>query len=355
MPPLRLEDAPRRRPTLLAAAVALITGGGLLAALLVLDPFDGVQPAVDRGAPAVPYVIGPRLVVDGERAPGDWSAVDSRGGVWLGWRSDDTYWWGRGADPVLLDDPPPLVAEGRSSHPVLSPGGRYLAYLSRAQGITSLSVLDLSLDGAAPVTDVVGSPEQVQVAGVTDEGAVVLSGTSASILRPGPRATSRDDVDLTVTAPDQRVLQATAAGLVVVEAVDSEGDPGSSTPYLAELSTAGDLTRTGTLPRYYSLSIGPDGDRYVREEPLYDDEGVMRDPEPLLVGSIDDQDDERALVDPAGRRLMWGGIEWEDDETVIVRTAPEDLDPSGPDPLVRLARCDVDSGTCRLLDLRDLP
>ncbi len=351
MPALRFEPARPRwvAPSVLAAA-AVVLVIGVVALLLGVRPSGELQPApapvspspsartgVDDAAPRVPYVLGQRLVVDGQVVDGDWWTVTPRGGAWLALRTDGTWWWGRGPDAQEITGP---VQQA----PVLSPGGRYLAYLARVGATASLSIIDVASDGAPTLTLPPDTPATEQgvalsVAAVTDAGQVVLQGPRTRLLRTG----SGDDVDLAATAPDQVVLQATAAGLVVVDGADGAVDATSTAPYLADLADDGTLTPTGQLPRFDTLDVSPGGTRYVRTPPGTLGGEVAGTAE-LLAGDVAGGD-EVTLSAPDGGTFGVGTWAWEDDESLVAVVRPG----SSPEDVGRPVRCDVVLGECRVL------
>ncbi len=331
----------RWQPLLVAAAVVLLVG--MLA--VVLDrPAEAPGPAtppvrtIAVTAPLVPYVVDQRLYVDGEQVPGTWWSVESAGGHWLGQQSDGSWWsGGRGADPNVIDaeiDQPPAI----------SPDGRFIALLDLSNGgavLTGFETTTAESLGSAPV-DLPRAEDGValRVSAVTSDGDVFVLGRRTKLMwHAGGQ--EQDVVDLSETAPDQQVLSATNAGLIVVEGKDS--DPQSIEPYLAEVSADGRLTRTASLPTYDALEVNPAGTWLVRS-PGGTLGGEVTATTTLQAQAIGEAD-EVTLTAPDGWGFSSGGWRWEDDRTVLSVLLPV----QGTQP-PRLARCDVVLVRCRAFD-----
>ncbi len=185
------------------------------------------------------------MYVGGERVPGFWLYVESSGDTWLAQDGDGAWRWGQGTEPNP-DDP-----RLGSTTPVLSPGGAYLAALGTEDGdvVTLIDTTSGEWLGSLPVD--LGDPsEPLSIQAVTDDGKVILQSTETSTLWL-PLA-GNGTVDLNETAPGQVILDNTPAGLVVMSGDESE-------KYLAEISEAGELSRTGDLPALDSLEVSPGG------------------------------------------------------------------------------------------------
>ena len=112
-------------------------------------PLPGVTPSTSATAspgprgvaipvtpPTVPYIFDQRLYVDGSQVPGGWSFVEARGDVWLAQQSDGSWWsGGPGLDTGRIDaeiDQPPVI----------SPNGRYVAFVDLSSGRARLTGFD---------------------------------------------------------------------------------------------------------------------------------------------------------------------------------------------------------------------
>ncbi|MGN6576985.1 MAG: hypothetical protein ACTHKG_15010, partial [Nocardioides sp.] len=155
MPALPREAARRPwRPLAAAAAAVVVVAGGVAVATRGDSPEPAPAPAprtptttpspstpspsgspsaspstaetvtVPDAAPTVPYLVGRALYVDGERVPGEWWSVEAGQAAWLALRSDNTWWWGWDAEPHEIAGP-------HDTPPVISPNGKYIAYLTR--------------------------------------------------------------------------------------------------------------------------------------------------------------------------------------------------------------------------------
>ncbi|ANH40477.1 hypothetical protein I601_4082 [Nocardioides dokdonensis FR1436] len=351
MPVRRPQSAPpslrtRWRTPLLVAAPAVLAVAGL--ALVIGRPGDAPapvapeDPTISVTAPTVPYVVDQRLYVDGTQVPGAWWSVESRNGQWLALQQDGSWWSGgpgRDFGPIAAEIDQP---------PVLSPGGGFVAFVDLSTGRPRLTGFD-----TRPAGEGLGSPPielartdggvVPRVRAVTDDGYVVVQGRRTSLMwrawEPDRASDPPAVVDLATTAPEQQVLQDTAAGLVVVDGMDS--DPQSVPSYLAELSENGVLTRGGTLPTYDDLEVSPGGTRAV-----FSPDGTLGG-EVSSVGGLSTLDlaggDEAVLEAPQGWRFAVGTWVWEDDRMLVAVLQDE----SDPQAGSRLARCDVDLGECR--------
>ncbi|MCW2796043.1 hypothetical protein [Nocardioides sp.] len=362
MPSVVPADEPQPRaarpwqPLLVAATVALIVG--VVALLLseqgdhepqptpsptrVTDSPDPRDTTIPVTAPTVPYVFDQRLYVDGTQVPGAWWFVQSRAGVWLAQRSDGSWWWGGpGVDTGRID-------AQMDQPPVMSPNGRYVAFVDLSSGRARLTGFDTQPAGEgfgqAPIDDLPSTEDGVpiRVRAVTDDGDVIVQGTRTSRMWRAQYQDQQTVVDLTETAPDQVVLQGTSAGLVVVDGADGAVDATSTEPYLATISADGELTREDALPTYDDLDISPGGTWLVRSPA-----GTLGGEVPSVatlsarpVGS----NDEVVLQAPEGWGFANGTWRWEDDETLVSVLQPAD----GAEPTdAQLVRCSVAVGACR--------
>ncbi len=172
---------------------------------------------------------------------------------------------------------------------------------------------------------------------------MIVQGRRISLVWLAQQGGQQTVLDLFETAPDQQVLAATAAGLVVVDGVDA--DPQSAPAYLADLSDDGRLTPTGTLPTYDDLEISPGGSWLVLSPA-----GTLGG-EVASVATLTAQEvaggDEVVLEAPARTAFAAGTWAWEDDRTLVAVLLPA---PGGPEG-TGLARCDVTLGECRALEV----
>lgn len=368
MPALPTTEAPpatrRWQPLLVAAAVLLIVG----VAALVLSQRDGdsVQPAppgptrvtdpstpddatISTAMPTAPFIVDGRLYVDGTEVPGErWWGLQSHGGVWLATQGSSNAWWwgGPGVDGGPL--------EGQFDQPpVLSPNGRFVAYVDVSSGRAEVNGFTTDPSGEGFGLPLTGLPAvedgiPIRVRAVTDDGDVIVQGTQTSIMWRTQSGTEHDTVDLSETAPDQVVLQGTAAGLVVVDGSDGPTDAAETEPYLATVDTDGNLTPSITLPTYDALEVNPDGSWLLRA-PAGTLGGEAAALDSVLARPIDGGD-EVALDAPDGWGFVAFSWTWEDDETVLAglvsqrRVGPVDY---------QLARCRVDLGECRAIPVSE--
>jgi hypothetical protein len=368
MPPLVPADEPRSgagrhwQPLLVAAAVALIAG--VVALVIGLQGGGTPQPAppsspnpstgntaspvppdahIPRTAPTVPYVIDQRLYVEGTQVPGDWWFVESRHGVWVAQRTDGAWWWGGpGVDAGLID-------ATIDQAPVISPNGRYIAYVVVIDGRALVNGFTTGPSGEGfgpPPADAPSTEDGVAVTvrAVTDDGEVILQGTRTSLMWPTVYDGEQAVVDLSETAPNQVVLQATPAGLVVVDGADGATDATSAAPYLATLSPDGRLTRGVTLPTYDALDVSPGGAWLVRS-PAGTLAGEVTSVATLRAQRIGDAD-EIELAAPEGWGFANNTWIWEDDQDVVSVLLP---DGAGDQADARMVRCSVLLAQCRIL------
>ncbi|GAB2859460.1 hypothetical protein [Nocardioides pacificus] len=343
------------QPLLVAASVALIVG--LVALTLGRGDDSTPQPApsptvtssdkggsVSNATPTVAYILGPRLFVDGDQVPGAWSFVESRGDVWLGQKSEGSWWWSNGtsAEPMRIDaqiDQPPAI----------SPNGGYVGYVDVSGGEATLTGFDTQPAGEgfgpAPIENLPVSEDGVpiRVRAVTDEGDVIVQGTRTSLMWRALFQDQRTVVDLTGTASDQVILEGTPVGLVVVDGADGATDATSTAPYLADISVDGELTPQGELPTYSDISFSPEGSWLVRA------------PAGTLGGEVDSLSslttqpvggtEETILTPPEGWVFSTSTWTWEDEDTLITVLLPEDR----REQLEVLSRCSIGLATCSAL------
>jgi hypothetical protein len=228
------------RPLLVAAVVTLIVGA--VAAVAVYGGGRSMQPAepptptsgsvavrpLTADVPTVPFRFGDSLMVGGRPVSRGWANVKQAGGVWVGQRFDDTWWWGTGAEPQPIDD-------GVILQPHLSPDGSRLAFATTERG-GRLSLIDTRTGDL--INDLWSELNGFGVTAVTNDGRVILSNGGKELLWLA--ATGDETVGRQVTVPGQSVLGSTSAGLIVQE------DGGEV--FLGTIDDSGVITRLSTLP-----------------------------------------------------------------------------------------------------------
>lgn len=333
------------QPLLVAAVVALLVG--VVAVVLGKQGSDEPEPApspnpsvtdtaVPVTAPTIPYIVDRRLYVDGRQVPGEFWALESRNGVWLATQFDGSWWWG---GPGV--EPNPMEARIEQA-PAISPNGLYVAYVDVSSGAAVLTGFDTLPAGEgfglSPVEGLPTSEEGVAlgVAAVTDEGDVIVQGAQTRLMW---RAQSGDQQTVVDLPADQRVLQATPAGLVVVDESAGPTDAASTEPYLATVSADGELTSIGPLPTYDDLAVNPAGTWLVRAPA-----GTLGG-EVTVIGTLRAQEigatDEVVLEAPQGWDFAVSRWAWEDDEHLVATLVSR-----GAGAEEQLARCSVTLGTC---------
>ena len=333
-----------RTVPLLAAAAAVIAV--LATVVTLLDrPAPEMAPApapsapadtdpVSTAAPDDPVVVGLDLHVGGEQVPGQWYVADGRGSRWVGQRTDGTWWWGYDAQPQRLegavDQPPVISPNGGYQARVLDEGSRYaLVGADTEPGGEGF--------GAVPLPRAATSASRVVA--VTDDGLVVARGPGFQWLwRPLLDAAI---VDLEGTAPDQVVIGATDAGLIVDRGGYDAVDGTVGEPYLARLKPDGTLTRIASVPRHDVLE---GGDEWVAWVPPGTVEGEASATAELEVQRLDGSA-AGALTAPEGWLFLAPGFGWESRNRLLARV----VTPDGGDE--RLARCRPEPASCVLVDL----
>jgi hypothetical protein len=173
---------------------------------------------------------------------------------------------------------------------------------------------------------------------------VIVQGTRTSLMWRAMYQDQQTVVDLSESAPDQVVLQGTAAGLVVVDGADGAVDATGTEPYLASVSADGHLTGDTALPTYDDLDISPGGTWLVRS-PAGTLGGEVASVATLTAQPVG-KSEEVVLEGPDGWAFASGSWAWEDDETLVAVLVPAD-GAEGSEP--RLARCSVGLAACRPL------
>lgn len=353
LPSLASADEPRRavrpwQPLLAAAVVALVVGvvavgqdgGG------EPEPEPSPSPSVTETAgpltaPTVPYIVDSRLYVDGAHVPGEWWGLQTRQGVWLATQYDGSWWWGGpGIEGAMRIDAQIDQA------PAISPNGRYVAFVDVSSGQAVLTGFDTRPAGegfgTAPIEGLPRSEDGVatRVAAVTDEGDVIFQGTRTQLMWRAQHGDQRTVIELTETAPNQLILQATSAGLVVVNGETGATDATSKRPYLATISAEGLLNPGDVLATYDALDISPGGTWMVRA-PAGTLGGEVTSVATLRAMEVSVGTEEIRLDAPEGWGFAVGTWAWEDDQTLVTTLVPD-----GEDGDARLVRCDVSRGAC---------
>lgn len=353
MPPLPLEPPRVQRhwqPMLVAAAVVLIIAGAV-AVVATTRGSQKLEPAppspspsrtesatrLPTTAPRIPYVLDQRLYVDGEQVPGGWWSVRSGDAGWLALRTDNTWWWGRGAESYEITGPHDVP-------PVISPNGEYVADVRNENGEGILTGFDTTAAGerlgSVPVD--LGDRQDgsvVSIRAVTNDGKVIAQGTNTSLLWL-PLA-GNVTVDLSVTAPGQQILGSTAEGLVVTDGAGGVIDGAGGEPYLAEISEAGELTPIGAIPAHDDVLVSPGAGWLVWTAPGTMGGEVTSTPT-LEVQTVDGT--QRAtLTAPAGWGFRVRSWAWEGEAHVV---SPVLRDGDGGE---RMARCSVQVARCVLI------
>lgn len=334
-------------PPLLVAAALVVVALATVATLLRTDDGQTIQPAprpsqvatdaatdtvpdaVPTGPPTVPWALDGVLHVDDRTYPG----YDEVEGTTSGWMAKMTgvfaYAWGNTGRPKSV----PVATE---QPPALSPDGSLLAWLS----------VDGQLNGfqTDPAGEGFGLGVEVPVRGedgvsnrvlVTDDGLVVASGSTTGVLwRP---FLDGETVDLTETAPDQQLLEATPAGVVVQDGTVGPEVP----PYLAELSPEGTLTRLADLPVADEHVVG---ERWVAWIPPGTIGGEASTSDTLGFRLLDGSRS-GSWAAPDGFAFRSFSARWESGDTLVAVVA-------GPRGAERMVRCSPELGECVLLDVR---
>lgn len=338
-PPQRLAWQP-----LLVAAALVVAALATVAALLQMDGGGSIQPAPQptdvvtdgaiEGAPAeltteppsVPYLLDNVLHVGERTYPGYYYLEGGTTAGWLVGRRDFTYYWGNTGRPNPL-------SVATEQPPGISPNGEYVAYISTEGEMNGFET--------EPAGEGMGLPAEVPSRGedgigtvvtVTDDGLVVASATGVSVMwRP---FVDGGTVDLAETAPDQRVLEATSAGVVVQD--DSAG-PGGGV-YLADLTSDGTITRLASLPDYARMEVAGEWVAGVAMDMVGGDAMVIDE---IQVRRIDGTD-EGVLTAPQGWQFVNARFDFEDNQFLVARVTDGQQE--------RMVRCSPALQECVLLD-----
>ncbi|MGH3116025.1 MAG: hypothetical protein ACRDQ2_02720, partial [Gaiellales bacterium] len=172
----------------------------------------------------------------------------------------------------------------------------------------------------------------VSIRAVMNDGRVIAQGTNTSLMWLSRDGDGRGTVDLTETAPGQLILGNSPAGLIV-----SDGEGGK--PYLAEISDAGELTRTGALPAHDDIAVSPGAEWLAWSAPGTTGGEVTSIP--TLEAQTVDGTEQATLTAPDGWGFRVRAFVWEDDDHLI--------SPVVGDAGERMVRCSVRPGRCVLI------
>jgi hypothetical protein len=294
------------------------------------DATDPLPTEVPTGLPRVPYVLDRVAYVGDDSFPG-FDSVDGTAQGWVGVKPPFVWSWGNGGAPrsmnVALEQPP-----------VVSPNGQYVAYITTEGEMNGYETVPAGEGMGLPVPVPVRDDDGVgtRVGAVTEDGWVIASGRGVGVLwRPFDGA---DPVDLTQTAPDQLVWQATSAGLVVVDGTDGSRDPGSGRVYLADLTAEGELVPIADLP---SFGIADVSEEWVAWVPLEQVGGEVTTFGEIRVRDLDGER-EGVLPPPQGWRFVNMAFTFEDDQFLVARVTDGQQQ--------RMARCSPALQECVLLE-----
>lgn len=345
-PPIAATRAGRRWTPLLVAAVVLVvvaTGITLIAthrSATPASPSGTPSPSpspsaiahVARSAPQTPYVLDHALFVHGSRVPGSWQYVAHAGSAWVAQRTDNSWWYGVGTRA-----PSAISGQDVVGAPVLSPDGAFAAFLVNGQNGTTLTGFETRVGGEGiggvpvPRTDGAGAP--VNVKAVTDDGDVIVQsdGGISRMWEPYSGHTGTHVVDLSRTAPDQVVVSATTAGVVLTDGADGPA-------YLGDIDADGTVHRHGTLPSP-EVVVDPTGRSMVwpRSRPAGEQTWIGT----LLVRPVGGGATQRLTL-PIGWGFAVETWSWETADTLVSRAVTAD-------GFSRMVRCGVSAGKCVLL------
>ncbi len=318
--PDRRDPAPAPSPTAPTASTDA-TDEGSLSRAMPLDPVD----------------VGLDLYVGGEQVPGRWWLAQGRGTHWIAQRQDGSWWWGYDVQPQALEG-------DMEQPPVISPNGGYLARVLSEGGFAMLTGNDTEEAGEGfGGVDLPGyelSPLPRAIA-VTDEGLVVAGGPSGQVLwRP---LDDHKTIDLAETAPGQVVIGSTDAGLIVTEGNPEDLPDGTQgSPYLAEISADGVLTRVADVPTHDVLEASKEWLAYVPPGTVG---GEASGATELQVQRLDGAG-ASVLSPPDGWLFVAPGFRWESGDRLIAKVVTRDGGDEG------LVRCRPDPAECVLLELQ---
>jgi hypothetical protein len=301
------------------------------------SPSEATDPATDAIStvmPSDPVLLGRDLFVGGEQVPGEWYFVDGRGTHWIGWRADETWWWGYDAQPQrlegVMDQPPVISSSGGHLARIVDEGnGTMLVGADTQEGGEGFGGVDIPLVPPDP---------KPRVMAMTDDGLVVARGPAFQELwRP---LVDGEKVDLAESAPGEVVIGSTDAGLIVTKGTYMGADGTQGAPYLARLSPEGLFTRIADVPTHDFLEAGDEWLAYV---PAGTVGGEAPAPSELRVQRLDGSGS-GVLTAPDGWGFIVTGFWWESQDRLVARVVNEAGDGA-------LVRCRPDPAECVLVDV----
>ena len=298
---------------------------------------DPLPESVPDGPPTVPYLLE-RVVHVGDASFAGYDWVDGTTRAWVALEPPFVWSWSNGGAPDQLE-------AALEQPPVVSPNGKYLAYISTDGEMNGFQTAPAGEGMGLPVSVPVRDDDGVstRIGAVTDDGWVIASGRGVGVLwRPFDGA---DPVDLTRTAPGQLVWQATPAGLVVVDGSGDARDPsgdnrvaGDGRVYLADVTPEGELVPIVDLPNFGMADVS---DEWVAWVPADQIAGDVREYDEIRVRRLDG-DRESVLAPPAGWRFENTPFTFEDPDFLVVRVTDGQQQ--------RMARCSPGLQECVLLE-----
>lgn len=318
-------------PLLVAAAAVLVVLGAIALATSLRDDAapSPIQPPdvrpLTRDVPTVPYVAGNALYVGGERVDGKWWEVNRAGDAWVALRDDSTMHWGTDAEPHAI--PGRVIRRAK-----LSPDGALLAVSSTADGGRILVIDTESGETVNTLSNDSGRADPLGAVAVTDDAQVYLESDTESLLWLA--ADGDETVDLSTTVPQQQIMNATAAGLIVFDRT-REGQRDAF--YLAQPSDTGELSLVRGLP-IPEVVVNPSGS-WVAYGGSWG--GESKTISAITALRVDGQRRLR-LPPPDDRQLL--AMTWEDDGLLLAGLY-DDGNRTG------LARCSVREQRCVVIDL----
>lgn len=322
---------PRRWLAPLAAAAAVLL---LLVGASVLAHHDRApgpaQHGIPKGAPAVPFIVGQVLYVDGAPLPGRWLSVVSAGNTWVGARAGG-WWWGYGEQvhraPVPRDSLPRISLDGRVLAFADNSGGGRIQVIEAASGQT-LGTWHVPLGG-------IGSAQAlIPVAVTSPDVRVFVQGPARA--RFWTLSTGR----VTQLPRGVHVIDDTPAGLVLADA--------RARFHLGSIDAAGRVHYRAALSPALG-AISADGwmlDFVARDSVRVEGLGRVDDTTTLQVARVDGTR-KLTLAMPAG--WVATAAAWEAPGRIVVDAVPAGRSVVSP-AAARLVRCVVSLSRCAVVE-----